>query len=691
MFGGCTCVPGGVAEGFDEILPTGKERLQVSMGNTRQETDDSLRRTKVVATLGPASFNEETIFKIIKAGTDIICLPLEYRSSSGLIETIYPMIRKCAKEAGRKVEVMGELAGPRFRVGDLVGGYVGGPGESGPSVPVVEGEILEFGICKDDGDNTRPGRITLKSTVETNALLKACKPGIDLLIEDGLLKFNVVEKMSEKELKVKVVKGGEVKARKFINVPDAEIDCSALTAKDAEDVAFMMMLDPPCEYICVSSVQKAQDLQDLIDTMDRERLPPEIRPKICSKIEKLQALKNIDGILAKSQALMVARGGLGVELELERVPFVQKLLIKKAKEAGLFVITSDMMIESMVDADQPNPAEVADLQNAVWDGTDAVMLRSETAAGKMPVESVMAGAAAVLQAESVQGLIMPRLPDDFSVDEGNKPREMNDSKRKTKVVASLGPATWSEPMIQEMIKAGTDIFHLHCRHFRGGDIERTYPLIRTYAKELGRKVEVLFEFRGNEGAPGALTEKDFSDAEILLCTLDPPCEYICVPFVQKAQDLQDLIDFMDRWELPPERRPKICAKIDKPQALTNIDGIVEKSQALMVERGCLHVELGVNRVPFAQKLLVQKAKQCGLFCITAGGLVVSMMKQPLPTRAESTDLCNAVWDGTDAVMLEQNVTGSGKYPVEAVRAGASAVLEAESVAHRILPGTPSVV
>merc|ERR1719355_360213 len=129
---------------------------------------------------------------------------------------------------------------------------------------------------------------------------------MDLLIEDGIMKVSVTEKLSDTELKVKVVRGGKLKARKGVNVPDAEIDCAALTEKDVEDAEYLLSLDPPCEYICVSFAQKAQDLQELIDIMDRMNVPPEKRPKICPKIEKPQALTNLDDILEKSGSLMVA-------------------------------------------------------------------------------------------------------------------------------------------------------------------------------------------------------------------------------------------------------------------------------------------------------------------------------------------------------------------------------------------------
>merc|ERR1719230_1531219 len=250
----------------------------------------------------------------------------------------------------------------------------------------------------------------MKSTTEQNALLKAAKPGITLLIEDGLMAVEVIEKLSDTELKVKVTQGGKLKARKGVNVPDVEIDCAALTTKDIEDAEFLLKLDPPCEYICVSFAQKAQDLQELIDVMDRLKVPKEKRPKICPKIEKPQALTNIDGIIAKSEALMVARGDLGVELGVNRVAFAQKLLITKSKAAGLFVITATQMVESMIQNPVPTRAKVSDVCNAVWDGTDAVMLSGEAASGKYPCEAVMAEASAAREAESVMHRIKPAAP-----------------------------------------------------------------------------------------------------------------------------------------------------------------------------------------------------------------------------------------------------------------------------------------
>jgi len=383
----------------DLIMPRLPIDTHPQEGNKPRQKDDSKRKTKVVASLGPASWSEEMIPKMIIAGTDIFRLNCSHRRG-GDFERVYPLIRKYADELGRKIECLGDLQGPKFRVAEL----------EGDPVPLNNGDIFEFGICKDDNDNIKPGRITMKSTKEQLALMKASEVGHTLLIEDGLMEVKVTEKVSETELKVQVTRGGKLKARKGVNVPDVEIDCAALTEKDIEDAEYLLSLDPPVEYICVSFAQKAQDLQELIDIMDRLKVPADKRPKICPKIEKPQALTNIDGIIAKSQALMVARGDLGVELGVNRCPFAQKLLITKAKQAGLFVITATQMVESMIEAPVPTRAEVADLCNAVWDGTDAVMFSGEAASGKYPIEAVLLEASATREAESVMHRILPPCP-----------------------------------------------------------------------------------------------------------------------------------------------------------------------------------------------------------------------------------------------------------------------------------------
>ena len=732
----------------------------------------------MVATLGPASWTEEMIPKMIESGVNIFRMNCSHRRG-GQFEEVYPRIRKHAKALGKKVEVLGDLQGPKFRNGEI------DPSIESGIVELVNGQEIEFGIMKNDTDFTTPTRMTMAATTEQVALVKGCFVGLEILLEDGIKAMEVTEIVSESEVKCKITRGGKHKARKGINVPDLEIECAALTAKDVEDAEYLLQLDPPCEYICISFPQKGADIQELIDIMDRMKVPADKRPKICPKIEKPQALTNLEEIMALSQSLMVARGDLGVEMGIERCIFAQKLMIRDAKRKGLYpIINATQMMESMIDNPVPTRAEAADVFNAVMDGADAVMLSGEAATGKYPCETVKAQAAIALEAESVQHYFKTPeevIQTDLVAEAGNKKQETDDTKRTTLVVATLGPASWTEEMIPKMIESGVNIFRMNCSHRRGGQFEEVYPRIRKHAKALGKKVEVLGDlqgpkFRNGEIDPSiesgivelvngqeiefgimkndtdfttptrmtmaatteqvalvkgcfvgleilledgikamevteivsesevkckitrggkhkarkginvpdleiecaALTAKDVEDAEYLL-QLDPPCEYICISFPQKGADIQELIDIMDRMKVPADKRPKICPKIEKPQALTNLEEIMALSQSLMVARGDLGVEMGIERCIFAQKLMIRDAKRKGLYpIINATQMMESMIDNPVPTRAEAADVFNAVMDGADAVMLSGEAA-TGKYPCETVKAQAAIALEAESV------------
>lgn len=371
--------------------------LTVAAARKPYESSDTPRDTKIVATLGPASWTEEMIPKMIEAGVDIFRLNCSHRRG-GVFEEVYPRIRRFASEMNVSIEVLGDLQGPKFRVGELADG----------PIKINDGDVLELGIAADEEDKTRVGtaagglaRITMFETTEQLALMGGLEVGISVLIDDGLVEVQVTEVVSPTEVMVKVIHGGMVKARKGVNVPDLEIDCAALTAKDIEDAEYLLQLDPPVEYICVSFAQKGQDLQELIDVMDRLNIAPEKRPKICPKIEKPQALSNIDEIMALSGALMVARGDLGVELGHARVPFAQKLLIAAAKKAKLYpVICATQMMESMIENPVPTRAECSDVANAYFDGADAVMLSGEAATGNYPTETVAMMSTIVKEAEA---------------------------------------------------------------------------------------------------------------------------------------------------------------------------------------------------------------------------------------------------------------------------------------------------
>jgi len=291
--------------------------------------------------------------------------------------------------AGRDVKILGDIQGPKFRCSLTVDDV---------PVPLAKGEVVEFGLAEYDADLTRPGRITLTPTTEQTALVRGLTPGMTLLLDDGFMEVLVRERLSENLVTAEVVVGGNLKSRKGINVPQLQIDCSALTVKDREDAAYLLSMG--VDYIALSFAQKAADIQELIDLMDEQGVPAHLRPSIIPKIEKPQALENIDEILALSGGLMVARGDLGVELGLHRVPFAQKFLVRKANAAGKFCITATQMMESMIENVVPTRAEVSDVANAIFDGTDAVMLSGESAMGVDPENTVQWMGRIISQAES---------------------------------------------------------------------------------------------------------------------------------------------------------------------------------------------------------------------------------------------------------------------------------------------------
>lgn len=336
------------------------------------------RNAQIVATLGPASQSKEMIERLIAAGVNVFRLNASHRRG-GQFEEIVPIIRNAAAAANRKVAILGDIQGPKFRCSLTV---------DDKPVPIAANERVQLGLCVDDNDLTRPGRIALSPTVEQTALMRGLQPGMKLLLDDGFMEIVVESIKSTTEATCSVVVPGTLKSRKGINVPELQIDCSALTSKDREDAAYLVHIEPPIDYIALSFVQRKEDIQELIDLMDDEGIPQEKRPAIIPKIEKPAALRNIDEILAISDGIMVARGDLGVELGLQRVPFAQKFLIRKANAAGKFVITATQMMESMIENAVPTRAEVSDVANAVFDGTDAVMLSGESAMGVDPVNTV---------------------------------------------------------------------------------------------------------------------------------------------------------------------------------------------------------------------------------------------------------------------------------------------------------------
>ena len=317
-------------------------------------------RTKIVCTLGPASSSPEVIRRLVGAGMDMARINMSHGDHASHRRAIEG-VRSAAAEAGRPVPILVDLAGPKIRVGLLE-----------EPVDLVVGSEVVFA----PEDETRPGEIPTGYA----DLARDVAPGDPVMLDDGLMELETLESDGSRA-RFRVVKGGLLKSRKGINLPGAEVTAPSLTEKDLEDLDFA--LDVGAEYISLSFVRRASDVAVL-----RRRVRG--RALVGAKIEKAQALENIEEILAETDAVMVARGDLGVELPFEKVPLAQKRIIQGANYHGRPVITATQMLESMIEHPRPTRAEASDVANAILDGTDAVMLSGETAVGKYPIQVVEA-------------------------------------------------------------------------------------------------------------------------------------------------------------------------------------------------------------------------------------------------------------------------------------------------------------
>ena len=323
-----------------------------------------MRHTKIVATVGPSSDSDETIRALIGAGVDVFRLNFSHGTRQTHGASI-ARIRAAAEATGRQVAIMQDLAGPKIRTGELKD-HVPVALKSGDSLRVVVGDLS--GDCEQ-----------ISTTYE---LTRAVAPGSTLLLDDGHIQLRV-DDVTGKEIRTTVIDGGTLGEHKGINVPGAVLPTSALTAKDVEDLAFG--LSRGVDYVALSFVQTAADLHQARDLLHKSGAG---RTPLVAKLERPEAVAHIDDILAACDAIMVARGDLGLELPLERVPRVQKEVTRKARARALPVIVATQVLESMRTEPRPTRAEVSDAANAVDDGVDAIMLAGETAAGNFPVKAV---------------------------------------------------------------------------------------------------------------------------------------------------------------------------------------------------------------------------------------------------------------------------------------------------------------
>jgi len=340
------------------------------------------RATKIVATLGPASSAPDVLERMIRAGVDVVRMNFSHGTAQDHIDRA-TLVREIARRCGKEVAIMADLQGPKIRVGKFEGDKV--MLEAGQKF-VLDGARTALGTSECAG-------------LDYKELPRDVKAGDVLLLNDGLLKL-VVDAVRGEEVHTTVVVGGVLSNNKGINKAGGGLTAPALTAKDMEDIKTAMSFQ--CEYLAVSFPKTASDMEMSRQLANVAGEPYRHRPQMIAKIERSEAIPALEGILKASDGIMVARGDLAIEVGTAAVPALQKRMIKMAREMDRLVITATQMMESMIVNPVPTRAEVSDVANAVLDGTDAVMLSAETAAGRYPVETIEMMASICVEAESAE-------------------------------------------------------------------------------------------------------------------------------------------------------------------------------------------------------------------------------------------------------------------------------------------------
>jgi pyruvate kinase len=366
-----------------------------------------VRRAKIVCTLGPAVASQEGIRSLVDAGMDVARMNLSHGAYADH-ERIYEWVRKAADESGRGVGILVDLQGPKIRLGTFADG------------PVMLEHGAEFTITVEDV----PGDATICSTTY-KGLPGDVKPGDAILVDDGKVALEAVS-VTDTEVRTRVVEAGRVSDNKGINLPGVAVSVPAMSEKDIADLRWALRLG--VDMIALSFVRRADDLLDVVKIMDDEG----VRLPVLAKIEKPQAVQNLESIVDAFDGIMVARGDLGVELPLEQVPLVQKRAITLARRRAKPVIVATQMLDSMVSMTRPTRAEASDVANAVLDGTDALMLSGETSVGAHPDHVVRTMARII---EQVEGEALDQLP---TIDDRNDSTSRSITRAAVNVGADVG-------------------------------------------------------------------------------------------------------------------------------------------------------------------------------------------------------------------------------------------------------------
>jgi pyruvate kinase len=345
------------------------------------------KKTKIVATLGPACSSKEVIKKMIDAGVNVFRINFSHADYTDVKERI-DIIRSLNDEFGYSTAILADLQGPKLRVGVMK-----------EDVVVNPGDIITFQTAEDIPGTAERVYMNYKE------FPRDVNPGEKILLDDGKLMFEALETNGTTEVVCKVIQGGPLKSKKGVNLPNTKVSLPALTKKDIKDALFA--IEQEVDWIALSFVRTPKDLEELQDLITKHS---SYKIPIIAKIEKPEAVENIDKIVAYCDGLMVARGDLGVEIPAHEVPLIQKKLIHRAKTARIPVIVATQMMETMITSLTPTRAEVNDVANSVMDGADAVMLSGETSVGNYPVEVIEKMSQIIEAVEDSPLIIVPQNP-----------------------------------------------------------------------------------------------------------------------------------------------------------------------------------------------------------------------------------------------------------------------------------------
>ena len=347
-----------------------------------------IKKTKIVATLGPSSSKPKIIEKMILEGVNVFRINFSH-ANYDLVKENIEIIRSIDKKLKTSSSILGDLQGPKIRLGKIE-----------ENSKILAGQEYEFYTDKEFIGNKNKGYINY------NDFAKDLSKNEKILIDDGKLIFKVLSSNKKSHVKAKVIQGGILKSNKGVNLPNTKLSLPALTKKDINDAKFIF--ENNFDWIALSFVRTKNDIQDLIKLMNKNL---DYKIPVIAKIEKPEAIKNIDEIIKLSDGLMVARGDLGIEIPAEEVPLIQKELVIKSKKSKIPIIIATQMMESMIENLSPSRAEVNDVANSVMDGADAVMLSGETSVGNYPVEVVKSMASII---NKVENSSLIKIPQSFS-------------------------------------------------------------------------------------------------------------------------------------------------------------------------------------------------------------------------------------------------------------------------------------